>query len=107
MNQLNGVFHLQKKGPGGEKRDLAWSKLDVNNWAKMKGHGKSKKGWFVFDLMLAFVCFCLGKLAMHFESDAHRAAVNRLLNFKRKSNNIDLMICSSRRQAEHEEDAIH
>jgi hypothetical protein len=31
-------------GPGGEKGDEAWSKLGVNNWSKMKGRGKLKKG---------------------------------------------------------------
>ena len=61
----------------------------------------SSSTFFFFD------CFSLGKLLAHFQSNAHVAAANRLMNFKSRKNNIDSMICSNRRQAEIQENVTH
>ena len=83
--------------------EQAWPEQLVENegsWEVAKGFGSSST-------VSSFGHFSSGKLAMHFQSNAHVAAVNRLLNFKSRRNNIDRMICANRRQAEIEENVNH
>ncbi|CAF1361693.1 unnamed protein product, partial [Rotaria sp. Silwood1] len=47
-----------------------------------------------------------GKLDTHFSSVTHRSSVERYLNYKTKKVNIDLMLDSSRRKANQEQESI-
>ncbi|CAF3018104.1 unnamed protein product [Rotaria sp. Silwood2] len=47
-----------------------------------------------------------GKLDTHFSSVTHRSSVERYLNYKTKNVNIDLMLDSSRRKANQEQESI-
>ncbi|CAF2817385.1 unnamed protein product [Rotaria sp. Silwood2] len=77
-------------GPGGEKRTDAWISNGVSTWNKMKSQGMQKKG----------------KLEQHFSSAAHRASVDRYLNFKTKKLNVDLMLNSNRFKENQEQEII-
>ncbi|CAF3870670.1 unnamed protein product, partial [Rotaria sp. Silwood1] len=77
-------------GPGTEKKEQAWISTGVNSWNKMKSQGVNRKG----------------KLDTHFSSVTHRSSVERYLNYKTKKVNIDLMLDSSRRKANQEQESI-
>ncbi|CAF1572404.1 unnamed protein product, partial [Didymodactylos carnosus] len=77
-------------GPGGEKAKDAWSVNGVDSWSKMKSIGKTKAG----------------KLAAHFKSTAHLSSQQRLLNFKNKKTNIDLMLDGNCRQADQKREQL-
>ena len=47
-----------------------------------------------------------GKLALHFGSKSHAAALERYLNYKVKENHVDLMLDSHRQQAEQQREAV-
>ena len=67
----------------------AWAEDGVRAWHKMKSRGKSKPG----------------KLAEHFSSSSHRAALAALIAFQNKSANIDLLLDKGRRNILIEEEA--
>ncbi|CAF4941458.1 unnamed protein product, partial [Rotaria sp. Silwood1] len=82
--------YLISVGPGTEKKEQAWISTGVNSWNKMKSQGVNRKG----------------KLDTHFSSVTHRSSVERYLNYKTKKVNIDLMLDSSRRKANQEQESI-
>jgi hypothetical protein len=83
--------------------EQAWCEQLVKN----EGSWKIEKRFDSSSTVSLFDFFSSGKLLMHFQSNAHAASVNRLLNFKSRRNNIDSMICANRRQAEIEENVTH
>ncbi|CAM4844158.1 unnamed protein product [Rotaria magnacalcarata] len=76
--------------PGTEKKEQAWISTGVSSWNKMKSKGVKRKG----------------KLDIHFSSVTHRSSVERYLNYKTKKVNINLMLDSSRRKANQEQESI-
>jgi hypothetical protein len=69
------VCCLFPTGVGRERSSDAWVK-GVKGWDKMKSVGKEKKA----------------KLAQHFSSQAHKAALSDLAQFAHSMKNVDVML---------------
>ena len=76
------VCCLFPNGIGREKSSDAWIE-GVKGWDKMKSVGKEKKG----------------KLAQHFCSQAHKAALSDLAQFVHSMNHVDVMLNKQLRAA--------
>jgi len=83
------ICRLFGHGVGCEQSELAWV-VGINKWNKMKSRGKKKDG----------------KLASHFKSTSHNAALERYHNFITRKNHVDLMLDSRQQQAEQQREAV-
>ena len=70
------VCSLFPSGPGREQAENAWSMDGVRQWQKMTSRGTKKKG----------------KLAVHFGSKSHKAALADFYSFSQESSNVDLLL---------------
>ena len=75
------VCSLFPSGPGREQADNAWSTDGVRQWHKMTSRGKGKEG----------------KLAVHFASKSHKAALADFYAFSQQSSNVDLLLDKEKR----------
>lgn len=75
------VCSLFPSGPGREMADNAWSSTGVRTWHKMSSLGAKEKG----------------KLAKHFSSKAHKAALADFYAFGQDRANIDMLLDKEKR----------
>ena len=81
------VCRLFPRGIGREKANDAWI-TGVKSWDKMKGRGKDNKG----------------KMAQHFTSASHKAALSELAHFAHDMNHVDIMLDKQLRAAKIQEE---
>ena len=75
------VCLLFPSGPGREHADAAWPTDGMRQWHKMTSRGTKKKG----------------KLAEHFGSNSHKAALADFYSFSQESSNVDLLLDKEKR----------
>ena len=73
---------------GKSEKDPAWAETGVSTWNKMKSRGVNKKG----------------KLALHFCSESHKAAVNAYVSFCNPACHVDALLDKDVRKAKIEEE---
>lgn len=76
------VCSLFPEGPGRSNSISVWATEGARQWHKMKSCGRTKKG----------------KLAEHFNSDAHKAALSDYCNFISEGGRIDILLNKNLRQ---------
>ena len=81
------VCRLFPRGIGREKANDAWI-TGVKSWDKMKSRGKDNKG----------------KMAQHFTSASHKAALSELAHFAHDMNHVDVMLDKQLRAAKIQEE---
>ena len=81
------VCRLFPRGIGREKANDAWI-TGVKSWDKMKSRGKDNKG----------------KMAQHFTSASHKAALSELAHFAHDMNHVDIMLDKQLRAAKIQEE---
>lgn len=70
------VCSLFPSGPGRDQSENAWVEDGVRQWHKMKSQGKAKKG----------------KLASHFSSGSHKAALSDYCHFVSSNGHVDFLL---------------
>ena len=84
------VCYLFPVGVGRNKSEPAWRTEGVRNWRKIKNTSREKSG----------------KLKLHFNSSAHKAALFEYCNFLVKAGHIDILLDKEKRNLVLEEENI-